>query len=143
MVEAEGKKRTVAVIGAGGAGLVTMAELRKLGHYVIGYESESLIGGTWNYETSSRTSVYKNLRTNLPRELMAFTQYKMRPKDDPENGSFTGDARRFPSHFEITGWLRAYADEFKLNELIRFSTEVTKAIKVDDYWVLNSVSNGK
>jgi dimethylaniline monooxygenase (N-oxide forming) len=121
----------VAIIGAGGAGLVTMAELRKLGHTVTAFESESMIGGTWNYETSSRTSVYKNLRTNLPRELMAFTQYKMRPKDDPE-GSFTGDARRFASHSEITGWLKSFNEEMGLNEFIRFNTEVKKTVKVDD-----------
>lgn len=122
----------VAVIGQGGAGLVTMAEMIKLGHSVTGFESESLIGGTWNFETSSRTSVYKNLRTNLPRELMAFTQYKMRPKDDPETGSFTGDERRFASHSEITGWLTAYAAEMDLSQHIRFSTEVKNVVKVGD-----------
>ena len=62
----------VAVIGAGGAGLVMIAELKKLGISVTCYESESAIGGAWNYDSSTRTSVYKNLRSNFPRELMAF-----------------------------------------------------------------------
>lgn len=130
----------MAVIGAGGAGLVTMQELIKMGHTVICFESESMIGGTWNFETSSRTSVYKNLRTNLPRELMAFEQYKMRPKDDAE-GSFTGDARRFASHSEITGWIKSYAEEFNLNQHIRFSTEVKNVVKVEDQWVVTALSN--
>jgi len=122
---------------------VTIAELKKHGHTATCFESESMIGGTWNFETSSRTSVYKNLRTNLPRELMAFTQFKMRPADDPENGSFTGDTRRFPSHAEITGWLKAYAEEAKVNENIRFSTEVTNCVKDGDQWAITSVSDGK
>ena len=86
----------VAVIGAGVAGLVTLSELIEQGHTVTVFESESALGGTWNYESSTRTSIYKNLRTNIPREIMAFEKFKSRPKDDPENGSFTGDARQFP-----------------------------------------------
>jgi len=102
MVEVNcGKKMNVAVIGAGGAGLVTLCEFLELGHKVTVYESESAIGGTWNYESSTRTSMYKSLRTNIPREIMALERFKLRPKDDPENGSFTGDARQFPCQEEI------------------------------------------
>jgi cation diffusion facilitator CzcD-associated flavoprotein CzcO len=109
MVESIQSKK-VAVIGAGGAGLVAISELTKLGHQVTCFESESQIGGTWNY-TNHRTSIYKNLRSNLPRTLMAFESFKFQPLP----GSFSGDSREFPSHGEIMAYLEAYAEE---NELL-------------------------
>lgn len=42
------------------------------------------------------SSMYANLRTNLPREVMAYTDF---PFDDLQGRS--QDSRRFPSHAEV------------------------------------------
>ena len=60
-------KKNVAVIGAGAGGLVSIHELRKEGHNVTCFESETDIGGTWCLESSTKTSMYESLRTNIPR----------------------------------------------------------------------------
>ena len=88
----------MAVIGAGAAGLVSIHELRKEGHQVTCFESEPDIGGTWCQESSSRTSMYDSLRTNLPRQIMSFDDFTF---DVVDGKSFSGDARQFPGHFEV------------------------------------------
>ena len=75
----------VAVIGAGAAGLVTARELTRAGHEVTVFEQGNEVGGTWIYrpesepdplgQTGSRihSSMYASMRTNLPRDVMAFS----------------------------------------------------------------------
>ena len=60
------------MIGAGAAGLVAAKEFSKYeNNKVIVIESEDEVGGTWYYQ-NKRSSMYQGLRTNLPREIMAF-----------------------------------------------------------------------
>lgn len=54
-----------------------------------------------------QSSIYDELRVNLPRELMGFTDY---PFDTSFSGSF--DSRRFPSHPEVNS-------DMKMKHLIR------------------------
>ncbi|KAI3838166.1 hypothetical protein MKW92_031382 [Papaver armeniacum] len=131
--------RNVAVIGAGAAGLVAARELRREGHNTVVFERSNQIGGTWVYDPNieiddplglnpSRniihTSLYKSLRTNLPRESM--------------------DNRIYPGHKEVLNYLEDFANDFKLTELIRFETEVIHVglLKDDDKdgkkWVVRS-----
>ena len=77
----------VAVIGAGAAGLVAARELLKARHDVSVFEQSSRVGGIWVYQASSEpdplgqagprlhASMYESLRTNLPRDLMAFFDF--------------------------------------------------------------------
>ncbi|KAK9277113.1 hypothetical protein L1049_006652 [Liquidambar formosana] len=125
--------RSVAIIGAGAAGLCAARELRLEGHNVAVYERENQIGGTWVYtpkvesdpigldpsRTLVHSSLYHSLRTNLPREAMGFRAYPFSAKDGPQR-----DPRRFPSHREVLLYLEDYASEFGLSELVRFETEV-------------------
>ena len=60
------------MIGAGAAGLAAAKEFSKYeSNKVIIIESEDEVGGTWYYQ-NKRSSMYQGLRTNLPREIMAF-----------------------------------------------------------------------
>ncbi|MCL7027006.1 hypothetical protein MKW94_027288 [Papaver nudicaule] len=127
--------RNVAVIGAGAAGLVAARELRREGHNTVVFERSNQIGGTWVYDPNTEiddplglnpsrniihTSLYKSLRTNLPRESMGFRDYPFVTKD----GSTQRDNRRYPGHKEVLNYLEDFANDFKLIELIRFETEV-------------------
>ena len=49
-VGAGARKKKVAVIGCGVAGLASIKTLLEYGHDVIAYERQSDIGGLWNYK---------------------------------------------------------------------------------------------
>ena len=77
----------VAVIGAGAAGLVAARELMRHGHRVTVFEQSQRVGGVWVYAPETEAdplgqrgprihgSLYASLLTNLPRDLMACTDY--------------------------------------------------------------------
>lgn len=128
--------RRVAVIGAGAGGLVAARELGREGHSVVVFERGSQIGGTWIYSpeiesdpigvdpdrTRIHSSLYKSLRTNLPRELMGARDFPFVPREGEDR-----DPRRFPCHREVLKYLEDFANEFGICELVRFRTEVVFA----------------
>lgn len=132
--------RHVAVIGAGAAGLAAANELRREGHCVVVYERQSRIGGTWVYTPETEpdplgldpdrpivhSSLYRSLRTNLPREVMGFREYPFVPSSDPNR-----DPRRFPGHQEVLDYLKDYATEFEIEEMVKFEREVVSVGLVD------------
>jgi len=85
-------------------------------------ESQPAIAGTWNYE-STRTSMFKELRVNIPREIMGFRSYSF--------GDHTyGDERQFPAHWEVEAYLKDYAKVNDLEKHISFNEEVTSVDRV-------------
>jgi len=77
--------KKVGVIGGGAAGLATArAFLRENDrnqnnqYDVTVFESRDSIGGIWKYEDQTKSGknrpMYRNLRTNLPKELMAYRE---------------------------------------------------------------------
>ena len=76
-------QRSIAVVGAGAAGLVTAREAMDAGHDVTLFEQSDRVGGLWIYRESAESdplgqhpeervhgSLYASLHTNLPRDLM-------------------------------------------------------------------------
>ncbi|DBA74144.1 TPA: hypothetical protein ACH3X1_010945 [Trebouxia sp. C0004] len=131
---------SVAVIGAGAAGLVAARELVREGHHVTVFEKGSSTGGVWVYTDEVEapdllgqdpdrhkvhSSMYAQLRTNLPREVMAYTDFAF---DDLAGQS--KDSRRFPSHEEVLRYLQAFAAAFQLHKYVQFDTEVTAAVPI-------------
>lgn len=128
----------VAVIGAGVSGLIAARELKRESHQVVVFETSHRIGGTWAYDPQIESdqlgldpdreivygSLYKSLQTNLPRELMSLTDFKFGEK-------VYGDPRIFPGHEEVLKYVEDFASHFKLIELIRFNTLVTRVELVD------------
>ncbi|XP_049933272.1 flavin-containing monooxygenase FMO GS-OX-like 5 isoform X2 [Nymphaea colorata] len=139
--------KEVAVIGAGAAGLVAAREMRREGHRVVVFELGDSVGGTWVYtpEVESddllgvdpkrmvvQTSLYRSLRTNLPREVMGFFDYPF--KEVPGR-----DGRRFPGHEEVLAYLSDFARDFNLLKCIRFKTDVFHVSRVPDgKWLVQS-----
>lgn len=143
---------SVAVIGAGVAGLIAARELKRNGHQVTIFEKSGQLGGTWAYDSRVEsdslslnptreivhTSLYSSLRTNHPRQIMRFSDYPFtRTYSDPSN---------FPGHEEVLRYLRDFAQHFQLVELIRFDTDVVRVERrvdsVGDEWVVEWRSGG-
>ena len=126
------RRARVAVIGAGAAGLAAARELTREGHDAVVFEQGAELGGVWVYdadveddltgadanrEKRVHSSVYKNLRTNLPREVMGFGSF-------PFTRAFTDDNRRFCGHEEVRAYLDAYADHHDIRKRVRLRTRV-------------------
>ncbi|KAL0425822.1 UNVERIFIED_CONTAM: Flavin-containing monooxygenase FMO GS-OX-like 2 [Sesamum radiatum] len=143
----------VAVIGAGVAGLTAARALKEEGLQVSVYEKMDRLGGTWVYDPRVESdplgldpdrevvhgSLYPSLRTNIPRQLLGFS-------DCPFGSRKNGDSRIFPGHQEMLNFLNEFAEEFGLVELIRFNTEVVRVERVgsrNDEWVVESRTGHK
>eukprot|EP00283_Hemiselmis_rufescens_P007675 CAMPEP_0173429610 /NCGR_PEP_ID=MMETSP1357-20121228/8276_1 /TAXON_ID=77926 /ORGANISM="Hemiselmis rufescens, Strain PCC563" /LENGTH=179 /DNA_ID=CAMNT_0014393817 /DNA_START=109 /DNA_END=645 /DNA_ORIENTATION=+ len=124
---AQGGKR-VGVIGAGAAGLAAAKEMRKQGHDVTVIEQATEVGGVWCYDEAveddplskgSRrrvhSSMYRSLRTNLPREVMSFSDF-------PFDESFS--PLRYPPHTVVRDYLAAYAEFHRLLDLVSLGRRV-------------------
>ncbi|KAL8119228.1 hypothetical protein AgCh_016663 [Apium graveolens] len=123
---------TIAVIGAGVAGLVAGRELKRVGHKVTIFEKQNQLGGTWFYDPRVESdplsldpdrdiihnSLYVSLRANLPRHVMGFSDFSFK--------KVYQDSRAFPSHEEVLRFLNDFAEQFGIIELTRFSTEVVR-----------------
>jgi len=108
-----GSKR-VAVIGAGAGGLVAAKLLRDDGFAVRVFESADQLGGIWVYDKAS--PLYKSLRTNIPKEIMAYSDFP-----------FDAGLPSFVKHTDVLAYLRSYADHFALHDMISLSTPVETA----------------
>ena len=132
----------VAVIGAGAAGLVAASELLKAGHEVDIFEQSSRLGGVWVYQAASEpdplgqtgprlhASMHASLRTNLPRDLMAFFDFSF-----DSSGGGVDDWPRYPGHAQVLRYLEEFADAFSLRQRIRFNTKVVQVVQ-EDRWLL-------
>uniref|UniRef100_A0A7S0RVR3 Flavin-containing monooxygenase n=1 Tax=Pyramimonas obovata TaxID=1411642 RepID=A0A7S0RVR3_9CHLO len=131
------RQAKVAVVGAGAAGLVAAKELRAEGHIVGVFEQAGQPGGTWVYDASIEeddllgvsdtrkqvhSSMYENLRTNIPREVMGYQAFWF--------GETFEDSRRFCGHREVLTYLQAFAKRFDLEPMIRYNTKVLQAVPV-------------
>ncbi|CRK97656.1 CLUMA_CG011041, isoform A [Clunio marinus] len=114
----------VGIIGAGAAGLCAIKHALSFDCEVIAFEQSDRIGGTWVYtdDTGSdkhgnaiHSSMYKNLRTNLPKELMAFPDFPFPPQE-----------KSFLPASEVNEYLNLYADNFNLRQFVKFEHHVVR-----------------
>ena len=97
----------VAVIGAGPSGLAAASYLCAEGCTVTLIEQKACPGGLWNAETDLLKRrwdrpVYDSLETNVPRQLMTFSD-KPWPATTP----------LFPPHSQVQAYLHSYAEGLK------------------------------
>lgn len=103
---------TIAVIGAGIAGLCTAKTLMALGYDVDVYEKEPDLGGVW-----SASRRYPGLTTQNPRETYCFSDWPM-PEDYPE----------WPTGAQMQAYLQSYADNFNVMPQIHFNHMIDQAL---------------
>jgi len=111
----------VAIIGGGAAGLVTARVLKRNGIEPTVLEKDSKetgVGGVWSYKRNSNSRpMYRGLRTNLPRELMAYREF-------PWGGD--GKTRSFVTHNEVKDYLSRYSKAMGVEDLIRYQSNVVQ-----------------
>lgn len=108
----------VAIIGAGAAGLATArAFLRDTKYDVSVFEARQRPAGIWDYDSTNDEKksrpMYKNLRTNLPKELMQFREFP-----------WTGTDDSYVTHTEVKKYLNDYCQEFGLDKYIQYGCTV-------------------
>ncbi|KAK1800483.1 hypothetical protein P4O66_005702 [Electrophorus voltai] len=124
-MSATGKLR-VAIVGAGAAGLCVARHVSSRSTTFdppVVYELTDHVGGTWFYEERVgihdnghpvHSSMYRDLRTNLPKEVMMFPDYP-----------FDAQLPSFLSHRDILQYLQKYCKRHAITPYIKvfkFST---------------------
>ncbi|XP_076130455.1 uncharacterized protein LOC143112091 isoform X2 [Alosa pseudoharengus] len=118
------RNRRVAIVGAGAAGLCAarhiLARPKTFASPVV-YERTPHVGGTWFYEDSVEpqdrrhvhSSMYRDLRTNLPKEVMMFPDFP-----------FEAHLPSFLPHQDVQNYLKRYCTHFAITPHIKFDTAV-------------------
>lgn len=134
----------IGIIGAGAAGLCAIKNCISFDCQIIAFEQSDQIGGTWvytenigtdKYDNDIHSSMYKSLKTNLPKELMQFPDF---PFPQQEKKSFI-------SASEVNNYLNHYADVYKLRQFIKFQQHVIRVRPVNnDLWevIVKSLLDG-
>lgn len=116
---------TACIIGSGPGGLSTARALKAQGIAYDQYERHSDVGGIWDINNSG-TPMYESAHFISSRDLSGFVGFPM-PKDFPD----------YPSHRQITEYLRRFADIYGLREHIQFNMPVALIEKdARDRWIV-------
>lgn len=111
-----GRSLDVAVIGGGAAGLAAARILSRNGFCPVVLEKDQRAGGIWDYQGSNpERPMYRGLRTNLPREIMAYREF---PWPTPPG------ATSFATHSDVLNYLHEYKEKFELDRFIVYGAKV-------------------
>ncbi|KAK9505562.1 hypothetical protein O3M35_009584 [Rhynocoris fuscipes] len=126
----------ICIIGFGAAGIAAArhvtARKDNVQHECIVFEQTDKLGGTWvytddvgndHYGLPIHTSMYKSLRTNLPKEIMGFPDF---PIPEQEKSYLTAK--------EILHFLRLYVDKFNLNKFVKYNHHVKSVTPNKNEW---------
>ncbi|UZD97720.1 NAD(P)/FAD-dependent oxidoreductase [Pseudomonas corrugata] len=113
------------IIGSGPGGLSAARALKAKGITYDQYERHSDVGGIWDINNAG-TPMYESAHFISSRDLSGFIGFPM-PADYPD----------YPSHRQITEYLRSFADAYGLRGHIQFNTGVAKIEKdSESRWIV-------
>uniref|UniRef100_A0A0A9Z036 Flavin-containing monooxygenase n=1 Tax=Lygus hesperus TaxID=30085 RepID=A0A0A9Z036_LYGHE len=128
----------ICIIGFGCAGLAATRHVSAdPNHECVVFEQSDRLGGTWVYTDNVgtgpyglpvHTSMYKGLRTNLPKEVMGYPDFPI-----PEQ-----DLSYIPSH-DILSFLEKYAEHFNLKQYVKFEHHVKLVEPKGNQWEVTVV----
>ena len=118
------RPRTVAVIGAGAAGIAAARVLRGAGAAVTVLEQAHEVGGVWCREGEPGSGMHVGLQTNLPNQVMGFGPEFPMPSDDDEGG---GGTPSFVSVGAMRDYLQEHARAEEILPLVELGTRVVRA----------------
>ncbi|XP_024409252.2 flavin-containing monooxygenase 2 isoform X1 [Desmodus rotundus] len=132
--------KTVAVIGAGVSGLISLKCCVDEGLMPTCFERTEDIGGLWRFKENvedGRASIYQSVITNTSKEMSCFSDFPM-PEDFPN----------FLHNSKLLEYFRIFAKKFDLLKYIQFQTTVLRVKKRPDFsssgqWEVVTESKGK
>ncbi|XP_060656174.1 senecionine N-oxygenase isoform X1 [Drosophila nasuta] len=122
---------SLCIIGAGTAGLCCARRALEYQLCPTVFELSTDIGGTWVFNKNVGTvngidvhsSMYENLRTNLPKEIMGYPDFKI------------GENKySYIKSEEIYEFLNHYAEHFDLKKYIQFNSYVIRVLQKNNMW---------
>ncbi|XP_053674884.1 senecionine N-oxygenase-like [Anopheles nili] len=123
------------IIGAGMAGMAAARRVFEIGEEVVIFERNNQIGGTWIYTDNVgtdryglpiHTSMYRGLRTNLPKEVMGYPDFPV-----PAQKNSYIDSK------DILSFIRLYADRYDIKRYIKFAHHVIQVHPTKDgQWIV-------
>ncbi|KAJ6641538.1 Senecionine N-oxygenase, partial [Pseudolycoriella hygida] len=134
----------IVIIGSGPSGLVAAKYAIEQGFNVTVFEQNEAIGGVWwytdeigenKYGVPIHTSMYKGLRTNVPTQMMEYSDHVYARNIIP-----------FPHRKDVWNYLNSYAIRFNVKKFTRFNQMVTNVIPIEgDKWkvVVKDLPNDK
>ncbi len=131
------KSKSIAVIGAGAAGLAAVDAFSRIHDCnVVAFEMSAGVGGVWNTidnikQSPTNNPMYSTLTTNLPKEIMAF---------GPDAPFSTSIKDSFICHQDVQAYLQSFADTRNLHKYMRYNTTVQHVSKADGetQWTVSS-----
>ncbi|XP_007525263.2 flavin-containing monooxygenase 2 isoform X2 [Erinaceus europaeus] len=117
--------KTVAVIGAGVSGLISLKCCVDEGLEPTCFERTEDIGGLWRFKESvedGRASIYQSVITNTSKEMSCFSDFPM-PEDFPN----------FLHNSKLLEYFRIFAKKFDLLKYIQFQTLVISVKRRPDF----------
>jgi dimethylaniline monooxygenase (N-oxide forming) len=125
--------RTVAIIGAGPAGLVAARYLKSEGFTPIIFEQGNSVGGQWTGDPRY-SGVWSSMRANVSRVTMAFSDLRHEPNTPV-----------YPSNQTMHAYLERYAERFGLMSCVRLKTRVLNIDRnpAGNGWVVWSEREGE
>lgn len=108
------ESKSIAVLGAGVAGLAAAKTLAQHGFDVTVYEARSEIGGVW-------ANNYRSLRVLEPKWVYGYPDWPW-PRETP----------LYPPASDVRGYLEGYARQFGIRDRIRLNTRVVEATPTAD-----------
>jgi cation diffusion facilitator CzcD-associated flavoprotein CzcO len=116
-----------AIIGAGPSGLSAARALQKQGIKFIGFEKHADVGGLWDIENPHST-VYQTAHLISSKKMTEFKEFPMKES-----------IADYPSHRELCGYFKDFANHFKLKEHFKFNTEVSEITReTDGTWMITA-----
>ena len=118
-------KKRVAIIGAGASGLTAIKSCLDEGLTPVCLERTSNVGGMWRYTESvqdGQASVMKSTVINTSKEMMCYSDFPI-----------PGEYANFMHNSQLYKYFKLYADNFGLEQHIRFNTEVIKVKQTKDF----------
>ncbi len=105
---------SVAIVGAGLAGIATAKVFIADGFDVTVFEKEPDLGGVW-----TGTRAYPGLRTNTAKKVYRYSDL-----------AYPDDVKDYPSATDVHAYLTDYAGKFGVTERIQFNREITNIERI-------------
>lgn len=134
------QKLRVAIVGAGASGLAAARVFSRNGIAPTILEQNNYSGGVWKYnEGDAGSPMYRGLRTNLPKEIMAFREFPFptagkrhcstATSKESKQGDYDSGYEYDPSfvtHETVQQYLEDYQANFDLTQYIHYGSQVQK-----------------